>query len=477
MPSRIRPVSLEAPATKARWFEEPPLTFAGGACNVDPKTGISLYGPRSLGTTRHQSELQVGFIGTAEEVEGARRFYQQCADGVDGDDSHAPFPGFASDRGFRCDLRTDDALVEHISRKESREIDRIKNGHERFEAMLSLLRTKMQLLTQRDYPLDYVVLALPQDLVKRCRVADYTVKGIGKVHRDLRRAFKAMAMEFRIPTQILLPTTIGMANTNRPLDHPAMIAWNLLTGAYFKTDGLPWGPLGLPPASCFVGISFFRPLGSSSALRASVVQAFDENGDGLILRGHDFHWDEKKHGRSPHLSDEMASELVEMVLDRYEAERKQRPRRMVVHKSSRFEPLERSGFEDALSGRVDRYDLVALRPTSEVRLVRSGKYPPLRGTAFDVGDVSYLYTTGYVPSFGGYPHGHVPSPLQLADHVGDTPRSELLRETLLLTKMNWNSANLSALMPITLRFSRVVGDVLREVPRERTPEPKYRYYM
>jgi hypothetical protein len=93
-----------------------------------------------------------------------------------------------------------------------------------------------------------------------------------------------------------------------------------------------------------------------------------------------------------------------------------------------------------------------------------------------VGDVSYLYTTGYVPSFGGYPHGHVPSPLQLADHVGDTSRSELLRETLLLTKMNWNSANLSALMPITLRFSRVVGDVLREVPRERTPEPKYRYY-
>jgi hypothetical protein len=173
----------------------------------------------------------------------------------------------------------------------------------------------------------------------------------------------------------------------------------------------------------------------------------------------------------------MAGELVEMVLDRYEAERKQPPRRMVVHKSSRFEPVERAGFEDALSRRVDRYDLVALRPTSEVRLVRSGKYPPLRGTAFDVGDVSYLYTTGYVPSFGGYPHGHVPSPLQLADHVGDTPRSELLRETLLLTKMNWNSANLSALMPITLRFSRVVGDVLREVPSDRTPEPKYRYYM
>jgi hypothetical protein len=27
-----------------------------------------------------------------------------------------------------------------------------------------------------------------------------------------------------------------------------------------------------------------------------------------------------------------------------------------------------------------------------------------------------------------------------------------------------------------VRFSRIVGDVLREVPPNRTPEPKYRYY-
>ncbi len=101
----------------------------------------------------------------------------------------------------------------------------------------------------------------------------------------------------------------------------------------------------------------------------------------------------------------------------------------------------------------------------------------MRGTSFTLADISYLYTTGYVTSFGGYPHGHVPSPLRVADHVGDTFRSNLLREVLLLTKMNWNSANLSALMPITLSFSRVVGDVLREVPSDRTPQPQYRYYM
>jgi len=46
-----------------------------------------------------------------------------------------------------------------------------------------------------------------------------------------------------------------------------------------------------------------------------------------------------------------------------------------------------------------------------------------------------------------------------------------------LTKMNWNSANMFGLMPITLRFSRLVGDVLREVPENEKPKAKYKFYM
>src|SRR5690606_30417313 len=138
--------------------------------------------------------------------------------------------------------------------------------------------------------LDYIMLVLPQDLYRRCRVADYTQRGI-KIHRDLRRAFKAIAMRYHKATQILQETTTGLVDSSRSLDHKSVIAWNLFTGMYFKVDGLPWGPVGLSPATCFIGISFFHPLGETSTLRASVIQAFDENGDGLILRGHNFHWD------------------------------------------------------------------------------------------------------------------------------------------------------------------------------------------
>jgi hypothetical protein len=101
----------------------------------------------------------------------------------------------------------------------------------------------------------------------------------------------------------------------------------------------------------------------------------------------------------------------------------------------------------------------------------------MRATSFDLGEDKYLYSTGYMPELGGYPHGHVPSPLQLTDHVGDTSLSQIAKEVLVLTKMNWNSANGFGLMPITLRFSKLVGDILREVPEGQVPQPKYKFYM
>lgn len=474
---KIAPLNLDVPRLSAAWVEEPNLLFAHDNEHVDPKTGIPLYGPRSLGTSRHKREVHIGIVGTSESADFARRYFESACQGVAGYADHAPFPGCQADRGFRSDLVFDPDLIELLTRSEHQDILGTKRNKERFERLLLTLELKLRLLTQKDHPLDYVVLALPTDLYRRCKTADYVEKGFGHVHRDLRRAFKAMAMQYQKPTQILLDSTTGLTDSKRRLDHASVVAWNLFTGLYFKIDGLPWGPADLSPGTCYIGVSFFRPLGERSTLRTSVAQAFDENGEGLVLRGHRFHWDERSQGRSPHLTEDLAEKLVSMVIDRYKAERKQSPRRVVIYKSSRFDILERAGFENTLKGYGCLYDLVSLSPTSSPRLLRAGQYPPLRGTLFSLGDIDYLYSTGYLPDLGRYPHGHVPSPLQIADHVGDTSHADLLREVLALTKMNWNSANMGGLMPITLRFARLVGDVLREVPSDREPQPKYKFYM
>lgn len=476
---RTRPLDLNTVTASSSWSDEPKLLFANGFEHPDPKVGIPLFGPRSYGTARHPQEVHIGFIGPAEAVDGAQEYYASASAGVSGEGDHMPFPGFLKDIGYRSELRFDSSMVEKITRQETLQLFSIRKRRDRFDAALSLLDSKLGSLAGKDHPLDYVVVVLSPDLHSKCKVVDFNQKGLGVVHRDLRRAFKARAMKYRKPTQILLETTTGKLSTTRKLDHQSTIAWNLFNGLYFKCDGLPWSPTGLPPNSCFIGISFYRPLGQASTLRTSVAQAFDENGEGLVLRGHSFTWNEDEQGKTPHLNAELAEQLIDLVLGKYQQQRNgQLPQRVVVHKSSRYEQDERLGFDKALQ-QVSQYDLVALTPVSYARLIRSGQYPPLRGARFTIGQTSYLYTSGYLHTREEYPHGHVPSPLQITDHVGDTSLRQLADELMVLSKMNWNSANFSGLMPITLRFSRLVGDILKEYheSEESGPLPQYKYYM
>ena len=108
--------------------------------------------------------------------------------------------------------------------------------------------------------------------------------------------------------------------------------------------------------------------------------------------------------------------------------------------------------------------------------MRHGDYPPPRGACLSVGDRRYLYTTGYVPSLGRYPHGHVPTPVQITGHVGDSSAKALLAEVLLMTKMNWNSARFAEKLPVTLRFANEVGTILRDLPDDYAPEARYAFY-
>ncbi|MGH3850345.1 MAG: hypothetical protein ACRDRT_11675 [Pseudonocardiaceae bacterium] len=109
--------------------------------------------------------------------------------------------------------------------------------------------------------------------------------------------------------------------------------------------------------------------------------------------------------------------------------------------------------------------------------MREVRYPPTRGTLAKIQDRSFLDSTGYLPYLGRYPHRHLPVPIEIIDHHGDSDPRRIFEEVLALTKLNWNSAGYAETMPITLRFSGLVGDVLREVPADRKPNPRYAFYM
>ena len=462
----------------ASLHSEPALVFACGRLHKSPKWGLTAFGPRSLDQhARHPDAIRLGFIGSGQSIGSARAWIESCQVGISGDGDYEDFPGFASDRGYYSSLVIDVTLSETITAREIREVAQPRLRRDRFDLAVGLLDQKLRLLAERDQPPDCVVLALPDDLLAHCKVVDFFDSGRGPVHRDFRRAVKSVAMKYRLPTQILLQRTSEATPKSRQIDHKSRCAWNFFTSLYFKAGGVPWSPHNLTPGTCHVGISFHRrAVADDHSYFTSTAQAFDDHGDGLVLRGQDFIWDTTKHGRSPHLTGELAAELIHSVLARYSSEMKQIPSRVVVHKSSLFWPEEREGFEEALSV-VHAYDLLSLSPVSDIRLLRDGQYPVLRGTQFQIGTQQLFYTTGYIPSLNAYPHGHVPSPLMVFDHHGDTEIVRLLEEVLILTKMNWNTAAFAGLLPITLRFARVVGQIMTEIPGDRSPLPQFKFYV
>jgi hypothetical protein len=208
-----------------------------------------------------------------------------------------------------------------------------------------------------------------------------------------------------------------------------------------------------------------------------MAQAFTSAGDGYVLRGNCFEWDEAQRGKSPHLNEQSATALMRDVLELYRRHnRGSLPGRVVVHKTSQYWEEELAGFQEACKI-VPRADFVALgwRGT---RFYRFGDYPPLRGTFVKFSDTDFLlYTTGYIPYLRTYPWARVPQPLEVIEHYGDSPWNVILGEILALPQMNWNTADFACGLPISVAFSKMVGQILAELPAHLPLRSEYRFYM
>ncbi len=208
-------------------------------------------------------------------------------------------------------------------------------------------------------------------------------------------------------------------------------------------------------------------------MRASMAQIFTYTGEGLILRGDEFEWVEEN--KPPHLDERSAESLMGKAISLYLSHMSAMPSRVVVHKSSKYSEAEKRGFERALAN-ITHHDLIAFSKRN-IRFFRCGKYPPLRGTAIRLSDKSFiLYTRGYTPYLRTYPGGHVPLPLDITEMHGDSDPDTILAEILALSKMNWNSSDFSLGQPITILFSRRVGEIMAYVD-DRDLKHEYRYYM
>ena len=251
---------------------------------------------------------------------------------------------------------------------------------------------------------------------------------------NFRGALKARTLELRVPIQIVWPTTydnnavvkrkargtVDAKGAGRGDTSLELLLRAVLQG---RRNAVAHGPRPREYSATFMGVSFFEGLDGSS-LQTSSAQLFDERGEGLILKGGPGLKD--KTDRQPYPSAIDAFSLTRTALQSYKKEHGNYPARLVVHKTSRFHPEEREGFQKAIEqSEIEIADFIWMPRRSPVRLFRNGVYPPLRGTAMRLDDEqTILYTRGSVDFFRTYPGLYVPNPLVLHAQRRDTPRLE-----------------------------------------------------
>jgi hypothetical protein len=497
------------------YLAEPSLNFGGKMQCVDPRTGLAAFGPYSKTDSTRRQSIRLGIVGPAEAIDRAVALVERLSNPIDQSEKidailHPPFPGLNSGEPFQIELVSQPVWRRPLKTKDVALVEGDPNFKSRIGKLLAAVITEVRALKALDSGPDVVLVAMSEKLEELCRVgiakhdtehpeesaiADDDVREmLEEFHdevrddhdgdddggadddaaRSFRRGLKAHSLDL-LPTQLLWHRTLA---GTRGVQDLATRAWNLTVALLYKAQIVPWRLSDVVEGSCFVGISFFHDDEARSVtLRTSVAQAFSERGEGFVLQGDSFDWDAKKQReKSPHLSKDDARKLLTHVIQVYTDQLGGvAPRKVVIHKSSRYTEDEKAGFEEALEN-VPQYGLITIQRRG-LFCLRPGNKATLRGTAIDFGDkLGLVYTMGYVPFLRCYSGFRIPQPLEILENWGSISFREASEDILRLTKLNWNTSAFNCRDPITLAFARRVGEILK-MAKGKEPALYYRYYM
>ena len=503
----------------ALYIKEPDLVFGHGGEEKDPKLGLKHFGPYFAPDEKAPSPMRVriGIIGTGRTTTLAKRIVELLGKAIKSDEEnrwlYPDFPGFSLENETKCEFVNSDSWNEKIKTTEVKRILKIADPNERIAAGVDLFVSKIEQITLEDSWPQVIICVLPLEIEEYCGISERTrgakrprftalEKEIADLKRkgqkfmldwiveveeeekpsisfDFRNALKGKVMGFNIPTQILRESTARSIleypdSTYPKKQGPAGFAWNFSTGLYYKAHGRPWRLAKLTVGTCYVGVSFYRNLLNPNLnLETSMAQIFTHSGEGFVLRGSDVTLD--KLTRQPHLTRKQAFDLLTDCIEKYTKKVGTEPKRVVVHKTSLFASDEKAGFDEAI-GALQK-DYVTISKNTDLRFLRTGKYPVLRGTAILLtANQCLLFTTGYTPRIRTYPGFRVPRPLILTHH-GDSEIKLICQEIMGLTKLDWNTTAFSKQLPITLGFAFSVGKILSELPEDMEIKDHYRFFM
>lgn len=504
-------------------FDEPELEFGLGQSTAHPKDGLFLYGPHSK--PKKVRDIRVGVIGTTTGLGHFRGYIEELKRRVEvpapgkaekKDRLHlANFPGLTEAFGISVNL---DELVSHsIDGPSIDRATRLINLHEAVRKAVQIyVDVAVRHIRNDERAVDIWVLIVPEIIFERCKagskrtglplikgdfgkkqakrsslpllgdILDLSAEEIFDDAPDFHRQVKAEFLSIA-PTQLLRETTLAPAKFMNKHGYPirktqdqATVAWNVATGLYYKTQPAPpWKLASARPGVCYIGLVYKNLPNDPRGHACCAAQMFLAEGDGVVFRGANGPWET---GRNDfHLSPTAARDLIKMVLNTYADTHDQPPSELFIHGQTYFRDDEWRAFESAVPKGTNLVGVRIRSTGGETKLFRDGDYPVLRGTALILDDKNaYLWTNGYVPQLDTYIGAETPNPLfitALRSKVDMPSMNIILGDIMGLTKINYNSCNYNDGLPVTVRFAKMVGEVLTMGSAKGAEKQPFKFYV
>jgi hypothetical protein len=495
-----------------RVLAEPVLEFRYRQGLIDPRDGLTAFGPYDTDLPSHPQNVSLGVVATPNGLAALSTWHGALRGPIEVDSSLDSrlwplFPGFEA--AFHSSWPTAPTRTLEIDEQALSEGVAVKDGNKRVAAVVELYLDGIRRMRKSGDPLDVVVCVVPDAVWQACRPLSRVPHGEGyapsaavrrqraagqmdffdnfdpRIYRyslDFRRQLKARSMEYDLPIQIIRESTLRLGAEltfgDRRLTPLSDRAWNLSTALYYKAGGKPWRLTTAREGVCYIGIAYrLSDPSANSTSACCAAQMFLDTGDGIIFMGEFGPWYSPE-TRQFHLSPSSAKNLLEGVLKTYRDLEGKQLKEIFLHSRSGIGFDEFAGFQDACPAGVKLVGVRVRRWIGGFRLYREGTRPVLRGTYWKLTERSAcLWGAGFKPRLATYDGSETPWPLKIDVQHGDADIDLVTQDILGLTKLNYNACRLGESEPITVGFSDAVGEILVSNPTVEHRQPQFKFYI